>query len=148
MAAYITTVADAVVTALNAATFSEPHKAVFAQRCYRPQAALEELGDKVLCRVVQRNVTATAITRGATKDRFFEIEIGVQRKVDFSNNDDADAMLVLSQEIEALFLGRQLTGTSAQCEASEIGPPYNLDHQEQMELFTTVIRLTFHQVTT
>lgn len=145
MPAHLTTIADAVVAALNGATFSEPHKAVFAERCYRPQAKLEEINGKVLCRIVPRSKAAAVLSRAATKEKEIQVDIGIQRKLDFSKNDDADAMELLCEEIENLFLGKALS-TVARCIESEISPPYSLEHAEQMELYTTVIRLTFKLV--
>ena len=145
MPAHLTTVADAVVDLLNASTFSDPHKAVYAVREYRPKENLEEIQGKLLCKVVQRSMAAEAVTRAPAKTRDLVIEIGIQRTTNFADNADGDALLLLVQEIEELFLGKAL-GTS-RCITSEIEPPYSQEHVHEMQLFTSVIRLTFRSVT-
>lgn len=141
MASHLTDVADAVVDVLNAATFSEPHPGVFAERRYRPRKDFEEMGDKVYVTVVPRASSATNITRGKTKERDVTVDIGIERVTNFEKNDDGDALVLLVQEIEDLFLGQ------AAVIESSLDPPYFQERIDTMNTFTAIIRLTFKNIT-
>lgn len=149
MPAHITTIADAVVTALNAATFSEPHASVWAERSYTPRRDREELEDKVFVTVRQVSWKTAPTHKDGRKQRDIIIEVGIQRATSFANNDDGDALALLVEEIERLFLGLPLTGvTNAACIFSDAAAAYQQLQAETLGTFALTMMLTFRVTTT
>ncbi len=145
MPAAITTVADAVVDALNEATFSDPHPGVYAQRRYRSDTQLKELGEKVHVIVRQTAWKAVTVDSNYRKQRDCLINLGIQRRINFAENEDGDALMLLVQEIETLFLGKALAGvTECACVASD--PEFSDEQLQTAETFACTLGLTFRVV--
>jgi len=136
--AVIILIADAVTTALNAATLS---KSFVATRAYVPVYEVCDFASLKVT-VVPRGMTSVALTR-RSEDEDYQIDIAVQMRVP-KEPADIDPYMDLSQEIRDLFRGKHLDGYSqALCVANANEPIYDPLHLDEKQIFTSVIRLTF-----
>jgi len=136
--ATILTVADAVVAALNAGTFSKP---VTAQRHYVPRFSLDEM-DNLRVSVVPRGLASRAFDRNHnTFD--YQIDVAVQQRTDVSQG-SLDALMVLVEEIADFLRKTPLPGI-ANCKCVEIKnePIYAPEHLAELRQFTSVLTMTF-----
>jgi hypothetical protein len=131
-------IADAVVSELNAATFSVP---LTAQRGYRPVFELGEM-TALHVTVVPHGQAGQALDRN--RDSFdYAIDVAVQQKVE-PTNVALDALMALVEEIADHFRRKSLPGfPAANCVEVKNDPVYSLDHLEEFRAFTSVIALTF-----
>jgi hypothetical protein len=131
--------ADAVVAALNAATFSQP---VTAERSYLPQFELSEM-DELHVTVVPKAVEIVAVARDmAAHD--YKIDVAVQKR--FQNGDAAelDPLLHLVEEVAEHFRFKRLDGHPAAVWVKTEHPAiYAPEHMENFRQFTSVVTLTF-----
>ena len=147
MAAVVVAVADAVVAALNAATFTGLHTAVFAERKYREDDRLQDLGGKVYARVYKRASKTLTVDRNFRKQRDVLIEVAIKRRTSFANTNDADELEALVEQVEALFLGKLLTVEDVDecaCVASDV--ENSPEQMQNAETFAALISLTFRAV--
>ena len=139
MASRIIAIADDVVTVINGGSFTYADP-VAAIRWYVPDYDLA--GIKTLrVSVLPADKPELLQSRNLTQ-RDFMISVGVQQKV--SNlTTDFDDLVELVEEINALFRFAQLPVTGVSWIASEVDPVYDPDHASQMNVFTSVLNLTF-----
>lgn len=137
MSAAILDVADAVVTALNAATLSAAFTAV------RGYIATHELPDMDTLRVTVMPAAddIKRDTRSSAKHRF-TIDVGVQKKPSTVSNAMLDPLTLLAQEIADYFLyGNRTAG--AILISPEIKVLFIQKDLRELGQFTAVVRLQF-----
>jgi len=138
MGSVILDMADAVVTAINAATLPETVEAV---RSYRPINELPDL-ETLKVFVSPRSMELTSDTRG-TPQKQIVIDVGVQKKFD-AESEIAD-LVELVEAIADLFHGQvtTITGGRGMCVSANPDPIYDAGSIEQRRLFASVVTLTF-----
>ncbi|GMV98589.1 MAG: hypothetical protein AMXMBFR83_29380 [Phycisphaerae bacterium] len=139
--ALIADIAEAVVTALNGHTFSQPFT---AQRAYRPVFDLKEMTDLHVT-VVPKGVELTTAGRGLAQSDV-QIDIGVQKKLAASDNAEIDPLLGLVQEI-AEFVRATARFADAAWVKTENTPIYSQEHLGELRQFTSVLTLTLRVMT-
>lgn len=147
--AVIVTIAEAVKTALNAASLSQGFTAT---RKARPHMELSQLETLAVTVVPIQKLSAPTTRNRAVEQGTYLVDVGVQKKCDVSNNTVVDPLIYLVEEIGQLFVGAgQLTGyTSATClqaemvDGAEAG--FSPEHMDTHRQFTGVARLTFKVV--
>lgn len=135
-------VTDAVVAALNGATFSQP---VNAERSYLPQFELPEMEDLHVT-VVPKTVEITGATRG-TGTYDYKIDVAVQKRFETGDATELDPLLRLVEEIADHFRFKRLDGHPAAAWVKTEHPAiYAPEHMENFRQFTSVVTLTFRVV--
>jgi hypothetical protein len=135
----ITDIADAVVTGLNAGTFSQEFT---AQRSYRPVMDLPQL-QALHVTVVPRDVTIASAGRDRNQHDC-RIDIAVQKKVDQEQPAEIDSLMDLVEEIIECFQGHRLDDyPDAALVRIENAPIYSVEHMDQHQVFTSVVTLTY-----
>ncbi len=138
----ITQVAEAVITELNATTFSQ---SLTATRAYLPRTELGEL-KTLKVTVVPSSVTVAAASRSQTQ-RDVAIDVAVQKKLGQEQNPSLDPLLALAEEIAEHFQAKRLDSfPGALCVKTEFKPIYAPEHIEQLRTFTSVLTLTFRVI--
>ena len=132
-------VTEAVVTALNAGTFSQ---SVTAVRHYLPRFDLAEVKDLHVS-VVPKGIEVAQATRD--KGTFdYRIDVAVQKKLTSGSAAELDPLLALVEEIAESFRGKRLPGMStAMWVKTEHAPVYAPEHLQELRQFTSVMTLTF-----
>ena len=140
-------IADAVVTALNAAELSQPFSAV---RYYLPEFELKELKDLHVS-VVPAQLDEEVSDRA--RDRAdYKIHVAVQKRVakqDQSGLDAAaiDALMLLVEEIDDLLRHKPLAGfESARWVKTENAPIYDPKHLQENQQFTSLLAFTYRVI--
>jgi hypothetical protein len=141
MAAVVLEIADAMVTALQAATLS---MGFTAARDYAPVTEANDLADLRLT-VVPRELTLVAASRA--KDEFdYVVDVAIQRRVEV-DIPTLDPYMRLAEEVLDLFRMQRLSygtgGDYAQCVAAQHNPIYIPEHLREFRVFTSVVSLTF-----
>jgi len=137
MAADIINVADAIVTELNATSFSQPFTSA---RGYLPTFDLAEMNELKVT-VVPKEDDGKLDTRGQSAHDY-AIDIGIQKKPPAIENTDLNPLMLLAQEIADHFLfGKQAVG--ATLIAPTVRILYLQEHLQKLRQFTSVITLTF-----
>lgn len=137
MAADIINVADAIVTELNATSFSQPFTAA---RGYLPTFDLAEMNELKVT-VVSKEDDGKLDTRSQSSHDY-AIDIGIQKKPPGIENADLDPLMLLVQEIADDFLfGKQAAG--ATLIAPTVRILYLQEHLQKLRQFTSVVTLTF-----
>lgn len=140
MSAVVLDIADAVTSALNAATLSQTFT---AERAYVPIFELPDLAD-LRVTVVPVELTFAALTRHSD-DFDYAIDIGITRRCE-PTAASADPLMVLVQEILDLFRGKRLTGyTDAKCVTGGNKPIYDPTFMDSDRVFMSVVNLTFRK---
>ncbi|MEP0848610.1 MAG: hypothetical protein HRF50_17530 [Phycisphaerae bacterium] len=132
-------IADAVVTSLNAASFSQE---VDAERRYRPTFELAEL-DALRVSVVPKSLAITGATRAAN---YFDcaIDVGVQKKIDPDEPAELDTMMNLVEEIaDHLRMKRLSDAPEAAWLSIENEPVFAPEHLDQQRVFTSVLTVRY-----
>ncbi|WP_437226022.1 hypothetical protein SH661x_004365 [Planctomicrobium sp. SH661] len=138
----ITQVAAAIVSELNAATFSLPFTAV---RSYLPRVELAELKTLTVT-VVPSGLSVVTASRGQTQQEV-GIDVAVQQKLSGEDNIDLDPLLALAEEIAVHFRGKRLDSfPNAIWVKTEFKPIYAPEHIDQLRTFTSVQTLTFRVI--
>jgi len=143
MASIITTIADAVVAAMNGPTFS---RAFTAQRSYLPIFDLKDMVDLHVT-VVPKAVSSEASSRNASQEEY-QIDVAVQQKVASLEPVSIDPLMAIVQEIVDFWrLRRVMIGAlPAVCIKASNLPVYAPEHLSQMNQFTSIVTLTFRMV--
>ena len=143
MASIITTIADAVVAAMNGAIFS---RAFTAQRSYLPIFDLKDMVDLHVT-VVPKGVSTEASSRNASQEEY-QIDVAVQQKVDSLQAESIDPLMALVQEIVDFWRLRRVTvgAVPAACVKAANLPVYAPEHLSQLQQFTSIVTLTFRMV--
>lgn len=132
-------IADAVVTCLNAGTFSQ---AFTAERLYQPAFDLAEM-DTLHVSVVPKSMTVESAARDGT---FHDcaVDIGIQKKVDPEAPEQIDALMDLVEEISDHLKMRRLEGLPGVMWLSiQNEPVLAREHLEQMRQFTSVLTVVY-----
>jgi len=141
----ITTIADAIVTELNAApsgTFAQPFTAA---RHYRPQFDLAEL-KTVRVSVVPKGIAITGLMRSANQNDV-SVDVAVQKKVTEGDTAELDGLMLLTEQIADFFRLRRLTALpEALWTKTDNVPVYSPEHLETKQVFTSVLTFTFRVV--
>lgn len=148
MPAVLVEIADAVVAALNAATFSLSFN---AERAYAPVNDTVDLSTLEVT-VAARAWTPTAITRAMTDNEYI-VDIGVQKRLtpglatNGQINAEADPLMLLVEEITDLFQRKPLEGytTAANMLTAPEQPIYLDEHMRDHRVFSAVVRLTLRK---
>lgn len=135
----ITLVAQAVVDALNAGTYSQ---SFVATRAYR---VAPELNDPKVLRVavVPRGIEYGVIGRGAVQTEI-QIDIGIHKKVELTMG-PLDAAMALVEEIALSLRVPQLFGVYQWVSTANV-PIYSPDHLDQAKEFLSILTVTFRAV--
>ena len=139
--ALVADIAEAVVTALNGHTFSQPFTAA---RAYRPAFDLKEMTDLHVT-VVPKGVELTTAGRGLAQSDV-QIDIGVQKKLAGGDNAEIDSLLGLVQEIAEFVRATGRFGDAAWVK-TENTPIYSAEHLGELRQFTSVLTLTLRAMT-
>jgi hypothetical protein len=141
----ITTLADAIVTELNAAPAGTFAQAFAAARHYRPQFDLVEL-KTLRVSVVPRSIGITGLMRNANQHDV-SIDVAVQKKVSPTDAAELDGLMLLNEQIADFFRLRRLaTLPEAMWTKTDNVPVYSPEHLETKQVFTSVLTLTFRVV--
>jgi hypothetical protein len=131
--------ADAVVAALNAGKFS---LAFTAQRLYRPYFDLPEMSTLHVT-VVPDSMVLTQHTR-VTMANESKVDVAVQRKYKTEDAAELDPLMVLVEEIAAMFAqNRVIAELGAVLLKVEHAPVYSPEHMQDKRMFTSIITLTY-----
>jgi hypothetical protein len=131
------TITDAVVSAINAGTYSQP---VQAQRLHQPSFTLDELKDLHVS-VVPRSVQVSAASRD-TSMYDVAVDVGVQKKV--SSDQEIDGLLDLVEEIgDHLRLKRLPDVPEAAWVSLAHEPVVAAEHLDQHRQFTSIITVVY-----
>lgn len=145
MPASILQIADALVTALEAASFTAPYNTIEAQRTYQPEytlAELENLKVDVVPLSAQRELgSRTHLSRDE------EIAIGIQKRTG-GETAAIDALVYLTEEIADYCLTLTLASGQATCIGVRIDPLFAEGNLRESRVFTSVIVCTFRRYDT
>lgn len=138
----ITDAVDAVVSLLNAHSFS---KAFTAVKSYQPDYTMKNLATLKVT-VTPRAIAVETISRGKFLNSI-QIDVAVQQKPAQLANTDLEALLDLVGEIVTYLSNRDLATTPA-CywTRTENDPIYAPEHLTEFRSFTSVITLTYKVV--
>jgi len=133
-------IADAVVTTLNAHSFTQSFTAV---RKYMPRRELADLSVLTVT-VVPRRIDGEEFSR-AGQQHDHGIDIAVQQKLDVDEDGEpdhtaADALVGLAEEIAAFCYGKAFDAGC--CMSSDVDPIFSPEHMKEKHVFTAVARLT------
>jgi len=136
----VATVADAIVSELNAAHFSMEFSAV---RAFRPAYDIAEL-EALRVTVVPRTYEINPISRGSDTWQY-TVEIGLQKRIEADA--DVEELLALVEEIANWFRHRQLMACpNLSWSGIKIDPAYAPEHLDECKVFTSVLTLTYREV--
>lgn len=139
MAAMVLEIADAVVTAINAATaFTLPAPA--ARAYYVPVFDVKDL-TALRVVVVPRDLSLAPANRHAD-DYTYNIDVGIQVRAD-GTPAQTDPYMLLAEQVVDVFRGKPLGTTGATCTGAANAPIFDPGHLDQHGVFTSVITLTF-----
>ena len=137
--AVINSIADAVVTKLNAATFTQSFTAV---RKYAPIYRLKDM-DTLHVTVVPSSEDISPVNRADTEHEY-TIDVGIQKRFSSDANTTIDPLMDLVQEVSDEFTGAGLAGyTSAHWVRTTVDPIFAPDHMSKVRQFTSVVRLAY-----
>ena len=132
-------IADAVVSALNAQTFSQ---AFTAARLYVPRETLEELKTLAVS-VVPESVVATRHDRAAFEEDY-RVVVAIRKKLTGDAPADVDPYVLLTQEIaDYLRANRPPLYSDAAPVAVEIDPFFVPDQLDTKRQFTSLLTVTY-----
>ena len=132
----ITDIADAVVAALNAKTFSVEFT---AERAWAPSFELADLVD-LQVRVIPVTKETAQDTRDAWAD-VHEMHMGVMQKLGDVTNTIIDPLVDLVQEIEDFLRGRAFNSVAVTCESVEVPVIVAPDYLREKRTFQSVLVL-------
>lgn len=141
MSAPAVAIADALVIALNAASYTAPHASITAVRRYLPRFELEDFEDLQVS-VVPDGYAGELDSRRDVEEEY-RIGIGVQKAVDPSTTSAIDALMLLVDEIAVECMRMSLVGGTVHAVGVENDPIYSAEHLEEMRVFTSVLTVTF-----
>jgi hypothetical protein len=146
--AEILSIADAVVTALNAEAFQGTLEEEFtAERKYLPRVELKDMG--TLHVTVVPKAVITEVSSRSTADYQYQIDVGVQKRFAAGDDeaDELDPLLGLVEQIaDYLRLKRLDEFTDAMWIKTEHPALYAPEHMEQFHQFTSILTFTFRLV--
>ena len=134
-------VADAVVTALNAGSFSQPFT---AERAYLPCYELDDI-KQLRVTVVPKAIEIQVKDRGTTQDDV-AVDIAVQQKLSAADNSEIDGLLTLVQEIADHLRFGQFAAIGAVWVGTRNEPVFAQEHIDQFRVFTSLLTLTYRVI--
>jgi hypothetical protein len=150
----IIAIADAVVDALNEASGPVLSMSFVAQRTYVPLGDLKDMTDLHL-KVVPMTSTTEIVSRSDSQEDY-EIDIGIQQKVDSASLDGVDPLMGFVQEVVDFWTRKALSVTTGNgdskrsfgvyCVSVSNRPVYSTEHLQQMVLFVSLVKLTFRMM--
>lgn len=135
----LTTLAEAIKDNLNDTTFSKKFN---ARRAYAPTYTLKQLKN-VQVSVIAPLISQGRLTREAIRD-VITVDIVIQQQVKMENNDEADKLSTLVEEIGDYLVTSAFGG--ARCKSVDTTSPYEMDDIGKYQVFTAVIRCEFEIV--
>lgn len=140
MDATLVKVAEAVLTELQAGTFSQPFT---PERAYLPRHTPQQL-KALTVTVVPAGWESDFASRHATR-RDCTIQIGLQKKLVAEDNGELDPLVGLAQEIEEHFrkLKRLPTADAVLVGVEALAAPLDDEDLDQRRVFTAVLAFTF-----
>jgi hypothetical protein len=133
-------IADAVVVRLNANQLGQSFTAV---RRFVPVYKLDEM-NVLRVTVVPATSTIEIAARSAIDNELVEIDIGIQKRVEMATNEQADDLMEFVRGVVDLFRRWQVPdGTKATVVSISNEPIFDPQHMDQLNQFTSVIRLGF-----
>jgi hypothetical protein len=141
VAATLIEIADALVVALAASTFSQ---SISVARKYLANYEIKDLEPTVVVTVIARSSNSSAASR-TTCQYDHTIDLAVQKKISGSD-EDLDALTGLVDEIEKSLRLHTLTtasGQTAKWTAASSDAACDLKHLEEKRVFTSVMSLTY-----
>ena len=138
----IINIADALVAALNAHTFTEPFTAA---RTYRPDFDLKDMNDLHVT-VVPQGIEMSTLGRNVVQDDV-QIDMAVQKRLSAPENEEAelDALMALVREV-ADFIRATGQFDGGVWTNTENVPIYSQEHLAELRQFTSVLTLTFRVI--
>lgn len=137
--ALVVDIADAVVTVLNAGSFSSGFT---AQRKYVPRFDLKEMVDLHVT-VVPRSLVSENASRTLVKDDI-EIDVAVQKKLSGDLVAEGDALMQLAEEMAAHLRATPLAGLENVVLVKVANDPiYAPEHWDELRQFTSVLTLAY-----
>ncbi len=134
----VVAIGDAVVTDLNAGSFSQSFT---AERNYLPLYELSDL--KTLRVTVVPNATAMETKARNASQHDVDIDIAVQQKLTKTDNTTIDPLMALVEEIADHFRFKRFSSPSAIWIRTENEPVFAQEHLDQYRVFTSLLTLTF-----
>lgn len=133
------TVADAVVAALNAGSFSQPFT---AQRSYRPTYEPADLSD-LRVTVVPKSVEVTNASRSESHYDC-TVDIGIQQKTDPGQLPLLDELMQLVGEVADHLQQQRLAALPSAAWVSLANEPaFAPEHLHEQRIFTSVLTVTY-----
>jgi len=137
----IANIAEAVVTALNGHTFSQPFTAV---RAYRAAFDLKDMKDLHVT-VVPKGAEMSTAGRGLSQSDV-QIDIGVMKKLTAADNAEIDALMGLAQEIAEFVRATRQFGDATWVRTENL-PIYSQEHLAELRQLTSVLTLILRVIT-
>jgi hypothetical protein len=138
-------IADAVTAELNAAAPGTFSQVLTAQRLVLPVFELSDLA-ALKVTVVPRSLQITGSTRAASQYEI-GIDIGVQKRVGKTVDDDVEALSTLVDEIADYLRRRPLSQTPYAVWVSISNEPvYAREHLAEQRVFTSVLTVTYRAI--
>ena len=134
-------IAEAVKDRLNTTNFGQ---SFVAQRKYVPVFELSEM-DSLHVTVVPKATDAELADR-ARLQQDYQIDIGIQKRIDPDKTDEVDPLMTLVEKIADHFAALRLENPRAACIHVENRPVFDPEHMQQMRQLTSVLTLTFRTV--
>lgn len=142
MSTSIVELAKAVTTELASVATGMP---TTITRAYLPLMDLQDFADLRLT-VLSRSADLAPLTRGGDQNEQ-QVVIAVQKKVDPSDLDEVDALVVLTETIAAHYRSRKFAACpQASHQRTTIDPVVNQAHLHEKRIFTSVITLQYRQM--
>lgn len=141
MSALVVDIAQALVTAINAASWSQSVTAVLG---YMPQRKLQDF-DELRVTVVPATHAQELSTRNKTDDTF-EVDIGIQKQIDITDPTEVTTLLDLVDEINESTAIKYAKMAGCSWIGSTNEPIYDPTHLLEQQLFTSVLRLSYRKV--
>ena len=138
----IINIADALVTALNGHSFSEPFTAA---RAYRPAFDLKDMTDLHVT-VVPHGIEMSMLGRNVVQDDV-QIDLAVQKRLSAPESEDneIDALMALVREITD-FVRSTGQFAGAVWTRTENVPIFSPEHLGELRQFTSVLTLTLRVI--
>lgn len=150
--AHVVGIADALVAAINSATFSHPYAAITAIRSYAPRYTLEELTELKVT-VIPPGAQYELTSRSQAQADFL-LAIGIQQRTDGSD-ETTDQLILLAEEMAAFVLDLDFDLEAdgdgegegvAHATAVEFEPFYDPGLLREERTFSSVLVITFTKV--
>lgn len=141
MTAVMVSVADALVTALNAATWSPTFTAV---RSYAHWADKLESISSLKVDVVPVNHARSSLATRGSLEYAPEIDIGFRQLLTTTTTAAVDTLVALVESVNEWVCSRDVASTPvAEWESASIRALYVRDHLREWKQFTGIIRVTY-----